>query len=150
MLTTIREFFERHLAPGQQSEGEKEHALKLATAALLMEMTRMDHEVLDAERQRVELAVRGKFGLSEEEGRALVELAEQELDSATDYHQFTSLINRHFTPEQKQRMIELLWEVAYADGELDTYEEHLVRKIAELLYVPHHAFIAAKLKSKPQ
>jgi len=59
-------------------------------------------------------------------------------------YQFTGLINQHFTPEQKVRVVEMLWQVAYADGHLDPYEEALVRKIADLIHVPHRQFIQAK------
>ena len=58
------------------------------------------------------------------------------------------LINRHFSQEEKNHIVELLWEVAYADGELDKYEEHLVRKLADLIYVPHRSFIRAKHRAK--
>ncbi|MDX1811364.1 MAG: TerB family tellurite resistance protein, partial [Gammaproteobacteria bacterium] len=59
-------------------------------------------------------------------------------------YEFTSLINNGFSPEEKVKIIELMWQVAYSDKELEKYEEALVRKIADLLYVPHTAFIAAK------
>ena len=74
----------------------------------------------------------------------LISMAEQERNDATDYHQFTSLINKNFTAQQKVKIVECLWQVAFADGALHEHEEHLVRKIAELIYVPHRAFINAK------
>jgi uncharacterized tellurite resistance protein B-like protein len=93
-------------------------------------------------------AVREKFGLSAEEAETLIGLAETEAREATDYYQFTSLINRHFSQAQRQRVIELMWQVAYADAELSAHEQHVVRKIAGLLYVPHSAYIAAKLRAR--
>ena len=68
--------------------------------------------------------------------------------SASDYYQFTSLINRRFTQPQKERIVELMWEVAYADAAAHPYEEHLIRKLADLLYVEHHALHCAKLKAR--
>ena len=62
--------------------------------------------------------------------------------------EFTSLINSNYTLEQKVSLVECLWRIAYADETLHKYEEHLVRKIADLLYVPHSAFIAAKLSAR--
>ena len=145
MLNTLKQFFERRLQPGTHNpQGADRHTLQLATAVLLIEMMRSDYHIKDAERQAVLRAVQAKFELSPEEGADLVQLAEREARQATDYHQFTSLINKGFTAEQKERVIEYLWQVAYADGDLDKYEEHMVRKIAELLYVPHAAYIAAK------
>ena len=85
-----------------------------------------------------------QFGLSGDETRELTELADQEATEAASLYQFTGLINEHFTPEQKVSVVEMLWQVAYADGSLDPYEEALVRKIADLIYVPHREFIQAK------
>lgn len=144
MLSQLRDFFERNLKPAEEPGASGEHALRLATAALLFEMARQDERVRNEELTAIATAVRRKFGLSEAETRELMTLAEREIADSTDYYQFTSLINEGFTPEQKVRVVEHLWEVAWADGNIDRYEEHMVRKIAELLYVPHGAFIAAK------
>ncbi len=144
MLKAIQRFFQEYLAVEQQAAPDVEHALQLATAALLIEMSRQDDQVHPEERSAIATAVQRKFGLDPQETAALVRLAEEEAQGATDYFQFTSLINEHFSPERKVRVIEHLWEVAFADGHLDRYEEHMVRKIAELLYVSHTDFIAAK------
>ena len=147
MLNAIREFFDKHLgAPAAPDDGE--HRIRVATATLLAEMARMDGEVDDAEREAALNAVRAKFDLTEEEAVTLIALAEEEVRQAPDYFQFTSLINKHFTPEQKGRVIEQMWVIAYADTELNRYEEHLVRKIADLLYVPHATVVAAKIKAR--
>jgi len=149
MLTQIKRFFDRNLLPGATGEGDAEHALRLAVGALLLEVVRLDGEVRAEEREAVETAVLGHFDLSAEEAEALLKLAEDERRDATDYFQFTSLINRHYTPERKIELIERLWSIAYADATLHPYEEHLVRKIADLLYVAHNDFIAAKLRARP-
>jgi uncharacterized tellurite resistance protein B-like protein len=93
-------------------------------------------------------AVHEKFGLSGAEADTLIRLAEEEVRQATDYYQFTSLINRHFTQEQKQRVIELMWQVAYADAEISAHENHLMRRIADLLHIAHGDYIAAKMRAK--
>jgi uncharacterized tellurite resistance protein B-like protein len=147
MLSAIRDFFDKHLGTAD-APGDDRHSIEVACAVLLVEMVRMDGEIQDAERAVVLRAVREKFGLSPEDADALMQLAEAEAQQSTDYFQFTSLINKRFTPEQKARLIEHMWSVAYADAELDLYEEHLVRKIADLLYVPHSAYIAAKLRAR--
>lgn len=147
MLNAIRDFFEKNIAAPAAHDIER-HAIQVATAALLVEMVRMDGTIKEPEREAVLLAVRAKFGLSAEEAATLVRLAEEEARNATDYFQFTSLINKQFSREQKERLIEHLWQVAYADAELSIFEEHLVRKIANLLYVPHRAYIAAKIRAR--
>jgi uncharacterized tellurite resistance protein B-like protein len=146
MLNAIREFFDQHVSA--DSREDDRHAIRLATAALLVETVRLDGEIDAAERAAAHRAVRSKFGLTEAEATALIQLAEDEAGDATDYYQFTSLINRQFSAAQKERVIELMWEVAYADADLSAHEQHVVRKIADLLHVPHRAYIAAKLRAR--
>ncbi len=144
MLTAIKQFFENHIAPERREGHISEHALQLATAALLFEVMRMDEEVTERERETIEGILSSRFSLTEAETRQLIALAEKEAASTTDYYQFTSLINKHYSREQKTELLEQLWRVAFADGKLDKYEEHLVRKLAELLHVPHTRFVATK------
>lgn len=149
MLKAIGDFFEKHIkGPGAEQEKSGHDPLHVATAALLVEMMRMSGDVTDSERARVVHALELKFGLASTETAELSELAEQEAREATDYYQFTALMQDRFSMEEKERLIEHLWAVAYADGELHRYEEHLVRKVADLLHVSHKAFIAAKLRAK--
>jgi uncharacterized tellurite resistance protein B-like protein len=147
MLDAIRDFFEKKIGE-PTPEGADRHTIELATAALLVEVVRLESEVDDAEREVVLRAVRAKFGLTADEATTLVRLAEEEARQATDYYQFTSLINKRFSLEQKERIIEHMWRVAYADTQLSAYEQHVIRKIADLLYVPHSAYIAAKMRAR--
>jgi uncharacterized tellurite resistance protein B-like protein len=145
MLKAIKEFVEKRImAPVEQEPGGAEHALRLATAALLVEMSRQDETVHEAEREAVAGALRSKFGLSPEEVDELYALAEAEVKEAIDYYQFTSILKEHFSLAQKEKVVELLWQVAGADGHIDKYEEHMVRRIAELLYLTQTEFIRAK------
>jgi len=150
MLTGIKRFFEENFLVSEPSEADKEHALQLATTALLVEMMRMDDHFHDAEQAALLETVKSKFSLSQQETEALIELASAELKESTDYYQFTSLINQHFEYSQKLEIIDALWMVAFADNELDMDEEYLVRKISELIYVSHPDFIASKLKIRPE
>lgn len=147
-VQALRQFFDRNIRDAVAGGAAREHELRVATAALLVEITRMDGEVTEPERVKVDAIVRQRFDLSPAQARELIRLAEQEAHEATDYYQFTSLINTRFTPEQKERMIEFLWQAAYADGALDRYEEHLVRKIADLIHVPHRVWIATKFRAR--
>jgi uncharacterized tellurite resistance protein B-like protein len=147
MLDAIREFFDQHVG-ARPGAGDDRHAIELATAALLVETVRLDGAIDPDERAAALRAVRSKFGLREDEAATLIRLAEEEAREATDYYQFTSLINKRFTAAQKERVVELMWQVAYADAALSANEQHVVRKIAELLYVPHGAYIAAKLRAR--
>lgn len=143
MLRAIQEFFRTRIEPDLQA-GPDRHGLQLATAALLFEMLRADDDEHPDERQALEQALAMRFDLSEAETRELSELADREATQSVSLYQFTGLINQYFTPEQKVQVVEMLWQVAFADGHLDPYEEALVRKIADLIYVPHRDFIQTK------
>lgn len=150
MVEAIREFFDKYIKDDKgRAPANEQDAVRVATAALMIEMARMDGTISDVERARVLDSVETKFALRPEQAAELLQLAEQQAAEATDYFQFTSLIKDRLSPEEKERLVEQLWRVAYADGELSSYEEHLVRKIADLIYLPHHAFIAAKLRARP-
>ena len=146
MLKAITDFFEQHLAPSDKAAGHR-HTLELATATLLAEVMRLEG-VDAAERQAVLQGVRVHFGLGAAEADELVRLAEAEAKDATDYYQFTSLIRERYSQEDRQAIVELMWRVAYADATLSAHEMHVIRKISDLLYVPHAAYIAAKMRAK--
>jgi uncharacterized tellurite resistance protein B-like protein len=146
MLKAIRDFFDQNLSPSDKPAG-KAHTLELATATLLAEVMRLEG-VEAAERSAVLAAVRAQFRLAAGEAEELVRLAEEEAKDATDYYQFTSLIRTAYSMQDREAIVELLWRVAYADTALSAHEMHVIRKIADLLYVPHRAYIAAKMRAK--
>ena len=147
MLSNIKSFFEKNF---QQidSDVDEQHQLRLATAALLIEMMQQDNDVHENEYQAVMLALQEKFDLTKSETKDLIELAHEEVRAATDYHQFTRLIAKQFSQAKKIKVIEYLWMIAYSDGHLDRYEEHMVRRIADLIYVSHADFMQAKHRIK--
>ena len=146
MLSSIREFFDKRLA--EPGPARKARTLELAAATLLAEIVRLDGGISAAEREAVLAVVRSHFHLSGEEADTLFALAELESKEATDYYQFTSLVREHYSQEERQQLVELLWRVAYADATLSAHEQHVVRKISDLLYVPHAAYIAAKMRAR--
>ena len=151
MLASIKNFFDNHLQLSEIKSGDSsEHRLKVATVALLLETAKADFDVLENELSAIARHARDYFNLTDSETGELLDLAEEEAKNATCYYEFTSLINQSYTQVEKISIVEMMWRVAYADKELEKYEEALVRKIAELLYVPHGAFIAAKHKVKQE
>lgn len=149
MIRTFQRLFESTVAAaGHAGEaGEREHGYHVATAALLVEVMRADRAVAPAERGAVLRALAAAFDdLTAEETRELLARAEERADDATSLYEFTRIVNREFDHEQKAHVVELLWRVAYADGGLDKYEENLVRRIADLIHVPHSVFIRMKLR----
>jgi uncharacterized tellurite resistance protein B-like protein len=151
MIDGIRDFFNQFMAlDNPASDAARQHALQVATAALLLEMMRMDSTVTEEETTTVATTLQTRFGLSVKELDTLMRLAAEEARQATDYFQFTSLINRHFSQEQKIQVVEYLWQVAFADGHLDAHEQHFMRKIADLLYISHADYVAAKQRAREQ
>jgi len=145
MLRNIRQFFDQHLRlPEHPAAAGASHALRVATAALLVEVMRADRDLKDAERQAVTAAIQQHFALAPDEHAALIRLAETEAEKATDYYQFTALINQHYNAAQKEQVVENLWRVAAADHEIDRFERTLIHKVADLLHVPRAAQVAAR------
>ena len=144
MLSKLQNFFNQHLRETEQNIIPLEHRLQLACAALMIEMIHVDEQVTEQEDTKIRALLEEKFDLNETEIEELIELAHTEKHEATDYHAFTSLLNKHYSQQQKIKLIEDLWLLAYADQELDKYEEHLLRRLAELLHVPHQDFIRTK------
>ena len=148
MLTAIRKFFDQHIAPqADETEATAERRAQIAAAVLLIEVARSDHNFSDTERQAVLGSVQRKFDLSAAEAQEVLALAEAESHDAHDIFQFTSKIDATFTLEQKLRLIEELWRAAYSDTKLHEYEEHLIRRVCDLLHLSHSQFIAAKLRA---
>lgn len=133
-----------------QDESSLQRRLHLAAAVLFTEVVHADHKVDEKEREAVRAALQATFGLSAEECGDLLDLAEQRVADVTPLHEFTSLVHRNFSYEQKVHVVEQMWRVVFADGVVDRYEEHLVRRAAELLYVSHRDFIRAKHVAQPR
>jgi uncharacterized tellurite resistance protein B-like protein len=130
------------------SAAEAEQALRLATAVLLVEVMRADHDHTVAEHQAVIRALTTRFTLPEASVADLMALAQDTARTANDFHAFTSQVNDRLTQPQKIELVESLWHVAYADAHLDAHENHVISKIAGLLHVTHGEYIAAKMRAK--
>jgi uncharacterized tellurite resistance protein B-like protein len=122
----------------------------LAAAALLVEVMSADDQWHSDEESAIQTLLSSTLELSNTESNELIAAAKAQQQSAHDLFEMTKQINSHYSPEQKYQLVESMWKVAYADGELDRYEDHTIRKVAELLYLPHDQFIRAKLQAKPE
>lgn len=143
MLDTIKSFFSAELSlDNKQDEYCK---IQLAAATLLIELSRADYQRDPEEQVAIETALKKSFELSDNQLTKLIDLAEQENRDATSLYQFTNLIKDEYSLEQRFQLVKMLWQVAIADGEISKYEDHLIRKIADLIYLPHSQFIKAKL-----
>jgi uncharacterized tellurite resistance protein B-like protein len=149
MLRTIKDLLNSLTeGPTSRSPEQQAHQLQLATAVLLVEVLRAEPTLDAAERTTLVRALRGKFTLREDEVERLIELAQDTAKTAYDYQRFTSQLNDRFSQEQKIRVVEAMWQVAYADAHLDANENHVISKVAGLLHVTHGEYISAKGRAK--
>ncbi len=126
----------------------KEHDISLAVTAVMIEIMNADDKLEDAEHQTIFTAIEQRFQLGHDEVEALIAEAKAAQDKAMDLHQFTSLIIDHFSTEERIDILKELWLVAMADGKVDAYEEHLIRRLAKLIGVYHSEFIQAKIDAR--
>lgn len=150
MLSKLHQFFNQYLSNKVENPAPLEHRLQLASAALMVEMLYVDEKITDQEENKIRLLIKQRFELSADEIESLLELAHNKKHEATDYYEFTALLNTHFTQQQKIKLVKDLWRLAFADGKLDKHEEHLLRRLCDLLHVPHHDFIRTKHETLKQ
>ena len=132
-------------ATGSEQAGEHSaDQLHLASAALLVEAASMDGHFDEAERQTIRTLLQSRFGLDDEVAEELVEEGCRAATTSTQLYGFTRMINDRLEPEERATILEMLWEVAYADGEVHPYESNLVRRVAGLLHVTDHDSGAAR------
>jgi uncharacterized tellurite resistance protein B-like protein len=149
MLRTLKELFNTLAEPSPADRPEQqEHRLQLATAVLMVEVMRADAASGDDERTAIVRALGEKFALQADEVDRLFELAQSASRDAPDLQGFTSQLNRGFNAAQKVRIVEYLWQVAFADGHLSNHENHLMLKLGDLLYIPRGDFVAAKQRAR--
>lgn len=140
-----------HFKPGRTAESGSEdhqHALQVATAALLIEVVRADGDVSGPELDAVVAALQTRFVLTPPELDALVALARHRSEHAHDLFTFTERLNQSLDERERVRVFETLWRVAYADGRADAHEAHLLRRIADLLHLRQADAIGAKLRAE--
>ena len=144
MLDKIKRFFDNNLVV--DTNDNSEHAVRLAMASLMVEVAESDYHDAPEEHESILNIVKSSFDLTDNETNEIVALAREEHASSIDYFQFTSLINQHYSATQRIELIEKLWQVALADNKLDKHEEHVIRRIADLIHVAHSDFMRTKLK----
>ncbi len=147
MLDSLKRFFINTIGPDLQDVPEnREHDIRVATCALLVEIGRIDETFTDAELETVLGILEDKYDLSKEHADALMAEAEVALRNSLDLWQFAKLINENYTNEEKIAIVETLWQVVYVDGKMNQYEHFLMNKLKNLLRLSHKQLIDAKLK----
>ncbi len=128
------------------SPDSRDSALQLASAVLLLEMERADYQHDALERDTIQALLQDQFRLTTEEARLLLQEASEESEQAVSLHDYVSALNDYLTAADKLHIVRMLWQVAFADGHLHHYEEHLLRQLADLLHIPHHDYVRVKLQ----
>ena len=147
MLSKFRTLIDSLFIEGSNTSPEdSKHARQLAMAALMVEVAESDYVDSQEEHDAILKVVKQSFDLDADEAKELVDMARQEHAESTDYFQFTRLINQNYSASERIELIESLWKVAFADKILDKHEEHVIRRIADLIHVSHSDFMATKLK----
>ena len=155
VLDSIRSFFSDNMtAPDEAAiesgKAEDHPTLQVAACALLLEIAYADDEFADSERAHLENAIQRHFALDDETANQLIEFADEERRQQIDLHQFTRLISQNYNEAQKMVLLEAMWGVVYADGEVAKHETMLMRKLSHLLDVKHAFLSEAKKRAEPR
>lgn len=146
MIDFLKKVFEPEATPTVDTQQQ----IRLAAAVLLVEVAAIDSHFKDDEAEALLKILAGKFQLSDTEVGHLQEQAKTAQENASSLHDHTRIIHEHFTNQQKYELVANMWQIAFADGELDKYEEYIIRRVSELIYVSHNDFIRAKHWAKEQ
>ena len=147
MLTNLRRLLSGN--PGRTATSSfGVHRLETAVAVLLFEVSRADDNISGIEKARIAEALANSFDMSAGELEALLSEAEHEVEQSTSLFPFTRLVNEQFSHAEKKTLIEHLWRVSFADEKLDRYEEQIIRRIADLLYLPAVDVMHARDKAR--
>jgi uncharacterized tellurite resistance protein B-like protein len=140
----ISKLLERLLGQNDDPSGVDEHLIALSAATLLLEVAWADHDIADGELDSIRTALTGQFGLSADEADEVISESRDRHEESVGMHPFTRTLVEAFDEQQRFDLLTHLWRLAYSDMTIDRFEEHTIRRIAELLYVSHARFIEAK------
>jgi len=131
-------------APEKKAEETSSNHVIVCSLALLIEVAKSDNEFSEIELYEITQIACKQFSLAQEQEGELLALAKTISTESTSLFEFTSVVNKHYSTAEKYQLIFAMWKVAFADKKIDRYEEHVIRKVADLIYVPHMKFMEAK------
>jgi len=147
-------FIKKYLEPLRgEAEGklqaDREERLNIAVCVLLLEVAASDYHFTPQEEETLTQILQEQFHIPGEEIKEIMSTAQDHRANSVDLWEYTHLINKNYSLEEKKKLVEMFWKIIYADGKLDQYEDYMVHKLADLLLLSHDDLIAAKLKQKP-
>jgi uncharacterized tellurite resistance protein B-like protein len=140
----------KSLAQAGHTGGMAQDELKMAAVVLLVEVMMADHRIEESEKQQLLQSTMQFLATNREESVKLIDQAIQQHDDVVSLYDLTRIINLHFEQDRKIELLEHMWRIAYSDRQWDKYEEHLIRKVADLLYISHKDFIHARVQVQDQ
>lgn len=151
MLETLRKIlFANGYADNNPRNVTNVKRIQIATCALFIEMGMADDDFTDEERKEINLLMKKTFNLTDQEADELFKLSEESVKQSVSIYEFTSLIDKNFTNEEKFELLKNLWRLIFLDKKLDSYEDNLIRKIRLTLNMEHSDLIAAKMEVKKE
>ena len=149
MIDLVKKFFsKRSQNDASHKRRQRTHDIRIATCALLLEMSNINGEFSTLERESIIAILKKHFDVSDEHVTILLDASNEELKGSIDLWEFTNLINQNYSIEEKIQVVKMVWDVVYADGKLEKHEDYLIHKLAHLLRLTHKQLIEAKLKAK--
>ena len=142
MINAIKQYFAD--AFDNQVYEDEQKSLRMACTVMMFEVLRSDAHTHPEELVKISQHIQRAFDLDEDETAILMQQAQHETEHAVSLHDVIRAVNEEYGAEEKRNLVRMLWDVAYADGRLDPYEEHTIRKLADWLHVPHRVFILTK------
>ena len=145
VITRLRRFLQTAFEPlPEAEEADRDEAVRVAVAALLVEMSRADFVEAPEERRAIRELLESHFSLQKPQAEELLGLAHEKADQAVSLQHFTREIHESLSAEEKLRFLEMLMRIALADGHMDKHERHLLGKIADLIYVPKADYVTLR------
>jgi uncharacterized tellurite resistance protein B-like protein len=146
MIGKLKRLMSELGAAAAEDPGSDEHALRVATAALLVEMARADQGGSAVERDRIQRLLEDHYRLEAGEAKALIAAADRRADHAVSLHEFTAMLHESLDESEKRKVVAMLIRTALADGHFDAHEQHLLGKVADLLYLRRSDYVMLRAR----
>ena len=146
MIKKIKELISNLSDKDVQEDSQDPSLINNACAALLIEIAYADKDFDESEKMSLKNSLMTTYKIDEIEIDELILDASQSVQESTSLYGYTRIVNDEFSYDEKLNLLKNLWKIAYADGNLDKYEEHLLRKISDLIHISHSDYINIKLE----
>ncbi len=148
MIKRIKDLLSNFSNQEEEIKDEKISSLDKACSALLIEVAYADKIFDESEINSLKESLKETYNIDEEIIHELISDAKKTVDESTSLYEYTRVVNDEFDYSDKLELLSRIWKLAFADGNLDKYEDHLIRKISDLIHISHSDFIKIKLDNK--